>query len=334
MATMTYSEAICQTLGDLLRTDDRVLLLGEDIGLYEGVFKATKGLVVEFGPERVIDTPISEAGFVGLALGAALAGLRPIVEIMFIDFALLIMDQLCNQAAKLHYMSGGQLTIPLVVRTNIGTRGGAAAQHSQSLHGIFTHFPGLKIALPATPRDARGLLFQAVEDPNPVFFIENKQLYFLSGEVPQERYSIPFGKAEVRRSGRDITVVATSSSVHHALKAAEILAKENIEIEVVDPRTMVPLDHETILQSVHRTSRALVVDEGVRTGGFAQQLAAMISEEGFWDLDAPVGILAAPDIPIPFSPPLERATLIKPEDVAKKVREVLEIEPVSARREA
>ena len=328
MPKITYSEAICRTLGDMLRRDNRVLLLGEDIGPYDGVFKATKGLFHEFGPDRVIDTPISEAGFVGLAVGAALMGLRPIVEIMFIDFALLIFDQLCNQAAKLRYMSGGQLTVPLVVRTNIGTRGGAAAQHSQSLHGMFTSFPGLKVVIPSTPHDARGLLFASLDDPNPVLFVENKQLYFVPGEVPEEEYRIPLGLADVRREGTDLTIIATSFMVLQALKAAQMLEARDVSVEILDPRTLVPLDKDAILTSVAKTSRVLIVDEGVRTGGVAQQLASLIAEECFWDLDAPVTILAAPDIPIPYSPPLEHVTQIRPEDIYYRALQVLELKRV------
>jgi pyruvate dehydrogenase E1 component beta subunit len=324
MPRLTYTDAIRTTLKELLTEDERVFLMGEDIGLYQGVFKATKGLVQEFGKERIIDTPISEASFVGVGLGAALVGLRPIVEIMFVDFTLLIMDQLCNQAAKLRYMSGGELEVPLVVRTNIGTRGGAAAQHSQSLHALFTHFPGLKIALPASPADARGLLFTAVMDPNPVLFIENKQLYFLSGEVPEEKYYIPFGRAKVVREGSDLTLVATSFMVEQARKAADVLsAEDGIEVEIIDPRTMYPLDIETIVDSLMKTTRVLIVDEGVETGGFAQQIAARVGQSGFDYLDAPIGILASPDISIPYSPPLERKTTILPEDIVTKVREDL-----------
>ncbi len=325
MATRTYSETIQATLRDLLLQDPHVFLMGEDIGLYEGVFKATKGLVQEFGPERVIDTPISEAGFVGLAVGAALYGLKPIVEIMFIDFALLIFDQLCNQAAKLHYMSGGQVEVPLVVRTNIGNRGGAAAQHSQSLHGMFTGFPGLKVLAPSDAKDARGLLLSAVDDPNPVLFVENKQLYFIPEEVPDETYRIPLGVAAVKRPGRDLTIVATSFMVNQSLKAAEMLADHGISAEVVDPRTLVPLDKETILASVAKTSRVLIVDEGVKMGGFGQQMASIVAEEAFWDLDAPVTVLAAPEIPIPYSPPLERLTQIRAEDIYSRALDVLEV---------
>lgn len=325
MPVLTYGEAIQQTLRDLLREDEHVFLLGEDIGKYEGVFKVTKGLIGEFGPDRVIDTPISEAGFVGLGVGAALLGLRPIVEIMFIDFALLILDQLCNQANKLRYMSGGQVTVPLVVRTNIGTRGGAAAQHSQSLHGLFTAFPGLKVVAPSTPHNARGLLFASVADPNPVLFVENKQLYFMSGEVPDEKYEISLGTAEVKRPGRDLTIIATSFMVPQALKAAEMLGDQKISAEVVDPRTLLPLDKETLVASVAKTSRVLIADEGPRTGGFAQQLAAVIAEEAFWDLDAPVALLTAPDIPIPYSPPLERQTQIRAEDIYHRALELLEM---------
>lgn len=295
MASLKFNEALIETIGLLLERDPRVFVCGEDITRYGGVFKATKGLCERFGPDRIFDTPICEAGFTGFAVGAAMMGMRPIVEIMFSDFLLFTMDVLCNEAAKFHYMSGGQLSVPLVVRTNIGIRGGAAAQHSNSFHGIMTHFPGLKIAVPSTPADAKGLLWTAVEEEtNPVLFIENKQLYFIPGEVPEGEFRIPFGKANVARRGKDLTIVATSFMVHESLLAAEELAKEGVDATVIDPRTLVPLDKGTILASVQETGRALIVDEGAYPAGFAQQLQAEIAHDCFYSLLAPVKTLTPP----------------------------------------
>lgn len=324
MAHITYSEAIRQTLRTLMQNDERVVLLGEDIGRYEGVFKCTRGLLSEFGCRRVIDTPIVEQTLVGAGVGMAISGLRPIVEIMFVDFAVLAMDQICNQAAKLKYMSGGQVDVPLIVRSNIGTRGGAAAQHSQSLHATFLHYPGLTVVAPSNPADARGLLLAAYQSQRPVLFLENKQLYFTFGEVPSDGYT-PLSKAAVVREGRDVTIVAASYSVSVAQGAAALLESDGIQAEVVDVRTLAPLDYATIATSIHKTGRVLIVDEGYLTAGFAQILAGKIAVDSFFDLDAPVALLTHPDVPIPFSPALELPLLLTAEKVAAKTRDLLRV---------
>jgi pyruvate dehydrogenase E1 component beta subunit len=324
MAHITYSEAIRQTLRTLMQKDERVLLLGEDIGRYDGVFKCTRGLLSEFGRGRVIDTPIVEQTLVGAGVGMAISGLRPVVEIMFVDFAVLAMDQICNQAAKLKYMSGGQVEVPLIVRSNIGTRGGAAAQHSQSLHATFLHYPGLTVVAPSNPADARGLLLAAYQSRQPVLFLENKQLYFTSGEVPSDGYT-PLSKAAVVREGHDVTIVATSYSVSVAQAAAALLESGGIQAEVVDPRTLVPLDYATIATSIRKTSRVLILDEGYLTAGFAQMLAGKIAVDSFFDLDVPVALLTHPDVPIPFSPALEAPLLLTAQQVAAKTRDMLRV---------
>ncbi len=323
MRKITYAEAINETLREMMRGDERIFIMGEDVGRYGGVFQVTKGLLDEFGEERVIDTPISEAGFVGAGVGAALTGMRPVVELMFIDFAALAMDQIVNQAAKIHYMFGGKAKIPLVIRTNIGAGRSAAAQHSQSLHAWFVHAPGLKVVLPSSPYDVKGLLVTAIEDDNPVMFIEHKMLYYSEGEVPEELYSIPFGKGEVKREGKDLTVVALSSMVGKALRAAEVLAKDGIDIEVVDPKTLVPLDEAIILDSVKKTGRLLVVDEGHKRCGIGAEIAAIVSEKAFDYLDAPILRLGSPDVPVPFSHPLEKAYIPDEEDVKKACHELI-----------
>ncbi len=323
MRKITYAEAINETLREMMRKDERIFIMGEDIGRYGGIFQVTKGLLDEFAEERIIDTPISEAGFVGAGTGAALTGMRPVVELMFIDFTTLAMDQIVNQAAKIHYMFGGKAKIPLVLRTNIGAGRGAAAQHSQSLHAWFVHAPGLKVALPSSPYDVKGLLVTAIEDDNPVMFIEHKMLYYTEGEVPEELYSIPFGKGEVKREGKDLTVVALSSMVGKTLRAAGVLAKDGIDIEVVDPRTLVPLDEAIILDSVKKTGRLLVVDEGHRRCGVGAEIAAMVSEKAFDYLDAPILRVASPDVPVPFSHPLEKAYIPDEEDVKKACHELI-----------
>jgi len=261
---ITLAQAIREALVEEMRRDPRVFVLGEDVAEAGTPFKVLAGLVQEFGPQRVVDTPISEAGFVGIAVGAAMTGMRPVVDIMFGDFLTLAMDQIVNQAAKVHYMSGGKLKVPLVVRTTLGATRRSAAQHSQSLHAWFSHVPGLKVALPSTPYDAKGLLKTAIRDDNPVLFFEDKMMYQVKGPVPEGEYTIPFGVAEVKRVGRDVTVVATSSMVYVALEAAQILAQEGIDAEVVDPRTTFPLDVETLVASARKTGRVVVVDEGHR----------------------------------------------------------------------
>ncbi|MDQ7843009.1 MAG: alpha-ketoacid dehydrogenase subunit beta [Armatimonadota bacterium] len=319
---ITFAQAVREALAEEMRRDPTVFVMGEDVAEAGTPFKVLSGLVEEFGRERVIDTPISEAGFVGIAVGAAMTGLRPVVDIMFGDFLALAMDQIANQAAKVHYMSGGKLTVPLVIRTTMGALRRSAAQHSQSLHAWVSHIPGLKVALPSTPYDAKGLLKTAIRDPNPVVVFEDKMMYQVRDAVPAEEYTIPFGAADVKRVGRDITLVATSSMVQVALQAAAQLAEEGISAEVVDPRTTVPLDAATIIASVRKTSRAIVIDEGYRSYGVTAEIAALIAEGAFDHLDAPVRRLGAMDVPVPFSPVLEDRTVPTPEQVAAAAREL------------
>ena len=307
MREITYAQAINEALRGSMQKDDRVVLLGEDIGCYGGVFQVTAGLQTEFGPERVIDTPISEAGFVGASVGAALTGMRPVTEIMFIDFTTCCMDMIINQMAKMHYMFGGRGKVPMVLRTNIGAGRGTAAQHSQSFHAIFMHIPGLMVVAPSTPYDAKGLMVEAIQNDNPVVFVEHRKLYIEKGPVPEEMYSIPFGQADIKRPGKDITIVATHALVQRSLNAAEQVAPEGIDVEVVDPRTLVPLDKKTIIDSVKKTGRLLVADEGHRTCGAAAEIAAMVAEEAIYYLKAPIKRVTSPDTPVPFSPPLEQA---------------------------
>jgi acetoin:2,6-dichlorophenolindophenol oxidoreductase subunit beta len=320
MPEWTYLGAITETLAEAMRTDERVLVLGEDVA-EGGPFGATRGLAEEFGTERVRNTPISEAAICGIAIGAAQSGLRPVVEIMFVDFVTLALDQLVNQAAKAHFMSGGQLTVPLVLRTQGGAGQRGAAQHSQSLEAWLTHVPGLKVVMPATAADAAGLLAAAIADPNPVVFVENKTLYFLREE--ETRKDVPIGRAEVVRPGRDVTVVALSRLVHEALAAAEELTAEGIEVEVVDPRTLVPLDLERIVESVTRTHRLVVAHEAVGHGGFGAEIAAQVQAAAFDELDAPIARVAAPFAPIPFSPPLEDAYLPGREALCSTIRNLV-----------
>lgn len=294
--------------------------MGEDVAEAGTPFKVMSGLVEEFGPERVIDSPISEAGISGIGVGAAMTGMRPVVDIMFGDFLTLAMDQVVNQAAKIHYMSGGRLKAPLTIRTTLGATRRSAAQHSQSLHAWVAHVPGLKVAMPSTPYDAKGLLKSAIRDDNPVVFFEDKMMFATKGPVPEEEYTIPLGVADVKREGEDLTIVATSSMVYVALEAAELLEQEGVSAEVVDPRTLVPLDRETLVASVTKTGRALVVDEGHRSYGASAELAAVLADEAFWHLDAPVKRLAALDVPIPFSPVLEDQTVPTPERVLEAAK--------------
>jgi pyruvate dehydrogenase E1 component beta subunit len=302
MPETTYLEAITATLADAMRADSRVLVLGEDVA-EGGPWGATKGLAEEFGAERVRNTPISEAAICGIAIGAAQSGLRPVVEIMFVDFLTLALDQLVNQAAKAHFMSGGQLEVPIVVRTQGGAGQRGGAQHSQSLEAWVTHVPGLKVAMPATAADAAGLLASAIADPNPVVFVENKTLYFRREERTREQ--VPIGRAKIVRAGRDVTVVALSRLVHEALAAADELVGEGIEAEVIDPRSLVPLDLEAIVGSVARTHRLVVAHEAVAHGGVGAEIAAQVQAAAFDELDAPIERVGAPFEPIPFSPPLE-----------------------------
>ncbi len=306
---LTLGQAIREALAEEMRRDPRVLILGEDVAEAGTAFKVLTGLVQEFGKDRVIDTPISEAGITGLALGAAMTGLRPVVDIMFGDFITLTMDQMVNQAAKVHYMSGGKLKAPLVMRTTLGATRRSAAQHSQSLHAWFSHIPGLQVVVPSTPYDAKGLLKTAIRNDNPVAFFEDKMMYRLKGPVPEEDYTIPFGVADIKRVGTDITIVATSSMVQVSLDAAKMLEQIGISAEVIDPRTTFPLDKQTLIESAKKTSRALVVDEGYERYGVTAEIASVIADGAFYYLDAPVKRLGAMDVPIPFSPPLEDATV-------------------------
>jgi len=309
---ITFAQAIREALAEELRRDPAVYIMGEDVAEAGTPFKVLAGLVEEFGPQRVIDSPISEAGITGLGVGAAMTGMRPVVDIMFGDFIGLIMDQLANQAAKIHYMSGGKLKAPLVVRTTLGATRRSAAQHSQSLHAWVSHIPGLQVALPSTPYDAKGLLKTAIRDENPVVFFEDKMMYQLKGPVPDGEYTIPFGVADIKRTGTDITIVATSSMVQVALAAADTLEQLGISAEVLDPRTMFPLDKHTLIESAKKTSHAIVLDEGYERYGVTAELAAVIAEGAFYYLDAPVKRMGAKDVPVPFSPVLEDQTVPTP----------------------
>jgi pyruvate dehydrogenase E1 component beta subunit len=305
-----FGDAVREAIAEEMRRDPTVVLMGEDVAEAGTTFKVLKGLVDEFGKDRIIDTPISEAGFTGIGVGAAMTGMRPIVDIMFGDFLTLIMDQLVNQAAKIHYMSGGKWKVPLVVRATMGATRRSAAQHSQSLHAWPSHIPGLKVVVPSTPYDAKGLMKSAIRDDNPVVFFEDKISYSkVKGPVPTEEYVIPLGVADVKREGRDISIIATSSMVQTALGAAVMLEEIGISAEVVDPRTTWPLDEQTLIESVKKTSRCIVMDEGYGRYGVSAELAAVVAEGAFYNLDAPVTRLTAMHVPIPFSPTLEDATV-------------------------
>jgi pyruvate/2-oxoglutarate/acetoin dehydrogenase E1 component len=306
---LTFAQAVNEALAEEMRRDTRVCIFGEDVAEAGTPFKVLSGLVQEFGVARVIDTPISEAGFTGVGVGAAMTGMRPVIDIMFGDFLTLTMDQMVNQAAKVHYMSGGKWKVPMVLRTTLGASRRSAAQHSQSLHAWFSHVPGLKVVMPSTPYDAKGLLKSAIRDENPVVFFEDKMMYKLKGPVPAEDYTIPFGIADIKREGDDITLVATSSMVQVALEAAALLETVGISAEVIDPRTMWPLDEKTLVESVKKTSRAIVIDEGYERYGVTAEIAAIIAEGAFFDLEAPVKRMGAMHVPIPFSPPLEDVTV-------------------------
>jgi pyruvate/2-oxoglutarate/acetoin dehydrogenase E1 component len=306
---LTFGEAIREALAEEMRRDTRVFILGEDVAEAGTPFKVLSGLVEEFGTDHVIDTPISEPGFTGLGVGAAMTGLHPVVDIMFGDFLTLAMDQIVNQAAKVHYMSGGKMKVPIVFRTTLGATRRSAAQHSQSLHAWVSHIPGLKVAIPSTPYDAKGLLKSAIREENPVVFFEDKMMYKLKGPVPEEEYIIPFGQADIKRVGNDITLVATSSMVQVALGAAAKLSQMGLEAEIVDPRTTKPLDKQTLVDSAKKTSRAIVIDEGYESYGVTAEIASVIADGAFYYLDAPVKRMGAMDVPIPFSPALEDLTV-------------------------
>src|SRR6056297_167035 len=323
MREITLSQAVNEALAEEMRRDERVFIIGEDVAEAGTPFKVLAGLVEEFGTGRVVDTPIAEPGFMGIAVGAAMTGTRPVVDLMFGDFIFLIMDQLCNQAAKTHYMSGGKLSVPLVLRTNMGATRRSAAQHSQSLHALVAHIPGLKVALPSSAYEAKGLMKTAIRDDNPVVIFEDKLMYQDKAPVPEEEFLIPFGEANIKREGSDITLIATSSMVQVCEAAAEILAKEGIEAEVIDPRTIVPLDEDTLIASAKKTSRVIVVDEGHQSFGITGEIASRINEKAFYHLDAPVQRLGAMDVPVPFSPALEDLTVPTAEIVAERARQAV-----------
>lgn len=317
---LTFAQAVKEALAEEMRRDSRVCILGEDVAEAGTPFKVLSGLVEEFGKDRVIDTPISEAGFTGIGVGAAMTGMRPVIDIMFGDFLTLVMDQMVNQAAKVHYMSGGKWKVPMVLRTTLGATRRSAAQHSQSLHAWLSHVPGLKVVLPSTPHDAKGLLKAAIRDDNPVVFFEDKMMYRQKGPVPAEDYTIPLGVADIKRPGKDITLVGTSSMVQVALGAAALLEKDGISAEVIDPRCTWPLDEKTIVDSVKKTSRAIVIDEGYGRYGVTGEIASVITEGAFFSLEAPVKRMGAMHVPIPFSPPLEDVTVPTDETVYQAAR--------------
>jgi pyruvate dehydrogenase E1 component beta subunit len=329
---LTTSKAIAEGIAQEMERDPAVFVMGEDIGAYGGIFGATEGLLAKFGPERIMDTPISETGFIGAATGAALSGMRPIAELMFVDFFGVCMDQIYNHMAKIHYESGGNVRVPVVVTTAIGGGYGDGAQHSQTLYGTFAHLPGMKIVVPSTPYDAKGLMISAIRDDNPVIYMFHKGVMGLgwmtpnpraTGEVPEEPYTVPIGKADIKRPGRDLTVVTVSLMVHRALDAAEELAAEGIEAEVLDLRSIVPLDREAIVESVRRTRRLLVVDEDYRSFGMTGEVIATVVEGAFDYLDAPPARLALPDVPIPYTRPLEQYVLPSRERIVAAARELV-----------
>ena len=317
---LTMAEAVREALSEEMRRDPTVFIMGEDVAEAGTPFKVLSGMVEEFGKSRVIDTPISEPGFTGIGVGAAMTGLRPVVDIMFGDFLTLVMDQLVNQAAKVHYMSGGKWKVPMVMRATLGATRRSAAQHSQSLQAWLSHVPGVKVVLPSTPYDAKGLMKTAIRDNNPVIFFEDKMMFRLKGPVPVEDYTIPFGVADIKREGEDITLVATSSMVQVALGAAKLLEEIGISAEVVDPRTTWPLDEKTLIESAKKTSRAIVLDEGYERYGVTAEIASVIATGAFYDLDAPVKRIGAMHVPIPFSPPLEDATIPTDKSVFEAAR--------------
>jgi pyruvate/2-oxoglutarate/acetoin dehydrogenase E1 component len=323
MREITYAEAVREAMSQEMRKDPNVFLMGEDIGVYGGAFGVSVGMLDEFGPERIRDTPISEAAIMGAAVGAAMTGMRPIAEIQFSDFITIGMDQLVNQAAKSRYMFGGLAKVPMVVRAPAGSGTGAAGQHSSSMEAWYAHVPGLKVVIPSTPRDAKGLLITAIRDDNPVVFLEQKLLYRVKGEVPEEEYTIPFGVADIKRSGDHITLVTWGRMVNRSLEAAEELAKEGIDVEVIDPRTLLPLDTETIVKSVCKTGRLLIVHEAVQTGGYGGEIAARVADsEAFYYLDAPIKRLGGLDVPIPYNPILEANVVPTLDKITQAVRDL------------
>lgn len=322
MRTISFVEALVEAQKEEMERDESVFIMGEDAGYSGGAFGATVGLWEQFGPERVRDTPISEAAIMGAAVGAAMAGMRPVVEMQYMEFMPYI-DALVNLAAKIHLMSGGQIRVPLVLRGPLGAKGGNGAQHTQNFESWFVHTPGLLVAMPSTPYDAKGLLKTAIRDDNPVVFIEHKIIYFSIGEVPDGEYTIPFGEAEVKRQGRDVTIVATGITVGRALKAARVLADEGIDVEVIDPRTLVPLDMDTIVRSLRKTHRLVVAHQAPKRGGFGAEIAAQVQELAFDELDAPVQRVAGLDTPAPYNVELEKKALVYEDDIIEGVRQVL-----------
>ena len=323
MREITWSTAVNEAIAEEMRNDKTIILMGEDVAEAGTPFKVLLGLVEEFGTDRIIDTPISEPGFVGMAVGAAMTGTRPIVDLMFGDFIFLVMDQLANQAAKQHYMSGGKLNVPMVIRTNMGATRRSAAQHSQSLHAIVAHIPGVKVLMPSTPYEVKGLLKAAIRDDNPVVIFEDKLSYQMKGMVPEEEYIIPLGQANILQAGNDITLVATSSMVQVCEEAAEVLRSKNISAEIIDVRSIVPLDEQTIVDSVKKTSRVIVVDEGHQSYGITSEIVSRISEQAFYYLDAPPTRIGAMDVPIPFSPALEDLTVPTSKQVVDKAIDLI-----------
>ena len=326
MAELSIREALNQAMAEEMERDPTIFLMGEEVAQYNGAYKVSQGLLARFGPLRVIDTPITELGLTGAATGAALIGMRPIAEIMFMDFMTLASEQLVNQAAKLRFMFGGKATVPMVLRTPAGSGTGAAEHHSQSLENWFVHVPGLKVVMPSTPYDVKGLLIASIRDDNPVVFVEHKLLYKVKGPVPEESYTIPLGLTDVKRVGSDLTIVATSIMVPRSLEASEQLAEEGIEVEVIDPRTLRPLDLNPIIQSVKKTSRLMIVHEAAKTGGYGGEVAAAVAEsEAFGYLDAPIIRLAGRDIPIPYNRTLEYHTVPQVENIVEKARELVQV---------
>jgi pyruvate/2-oxoglutarate/acetoin dehydrogenase E1 component len=323
MREIEYREAIREAVIEEMDRDGRVFLIGEDIGAYHGAFKAYRGLLSKYGAERVIDTPISENTIIGAGIGAALTGFRPVTEIMFVDFSTLAMDQIINQAAKVSFMTRGKVNVPLVIRTQGGVGKGLGAQHSQSLESLFYHIPGLKLAVPSTPYDVKGLLKTAIRDDSPVIFMEHKMIYNVKGPVPDKEYTVPFGKADIKKEGRDVTIFAYSNMVLKSLEAVRVLEREGISCEVVDPRTLVPLDIDLLLDSVKKTRRLLIVSEACRRGSIASDISAKVTAEVFDSLIAPIKIVAGLNTPIPYNPTLEEASVPQVADIVKAARELM-----------
>ena len=323
MALITYREALNQALREELDRDERVFIMGEEVGYFGGAFKVTDGLIATYGEKRIRDTPISELAIVGAGVGAAMGGLRPVVELMTINFALLAIDQIVNTAAKAHYMFGGQAKVPLVIRAPQGGGHQLGAQHSQSLEAYFVHCPGLRVAIPGTPADAKGMLKYALRQEDPVMFLEHESLYGLKGEVPEGEYLVPFGEAKVVREGKDVTIISYSKTSHDALKAAEILENQGTDAEVIDLRTLNPLDMKTVIESVRKTARAVVAYEGWLTGGAGAEVASRIYEAAFDDLDAPIQRVASADVPMPYNRHLEAAALPSPQQIVEAVERVV-----------